>query len=290
VLALELGAAFLAFLPRRARMVLAVLILVFQLGIMATGNYNWFNLLTILLCVFLLDDQALRPLMPRALVERIFAAAPRPGRLATLSAALLALLTVPIGVNLVWEPIAGRNIPIAADLAETIAPLLIVSSYGVFATTTTSRPGIIIEGSEDGASWKPYVLPYLPGPPDRAPAWNIPYQPRLDWQLWFASYGTAAQSRWIERLMLRLLQGSAPVLGLFAHDPYPDHPPKYVRAELYDYRFADPQTRAATGAVWTRTLDGMYFPQVSLKDFAHAPSARAPMPRAVVPGPGAAHP
>jgi hypothetical protein len=106
------------------------------------------------------------------------------------------------------------------------------------------------------------VLPFLPGPIERAPKWNIPYQPRLDWQLWFAGYSAPGQQRWLERLMLRLLEGSPHVVALFAETPGA-RPPKYVRAQLYDYRFAP----AGSADWWERRLDGMFIPTMTLNDF-----------------------
>lgn len=286
VLALELVLAFLIFLPRRPRMVVGLLTIAFQVAIIATGNYNWFNLLTILLCLFLFDDAALRGQLPCTLVARIHRSAPHPGKPATWVAAAVALIVVPVGLNYVFEPLAGRNLPLAGKMAEAIRPLLIVSPYGVFATTTTSRPEIVIEGSDDGKAWRPYVLPYMPGPVERAPSWNIPYQPRLDWQLWFASYGSAAQNRWVERVLQRLLEGSRPVLGLFATNPFGDRAPRYVRAQLYDYRFSEP---GAGDAWWVRRSAGVYFPQVELANFRRAPMPGATVPPPViVPGPGQA--
>ena len=132
----------------------------------------------------------------------------------------LALIVVPIGLNLVYAPLSGRNLPVAGELTEALAPLLIVNPYGLFATTTTTRPVIVLEGSDDNHTWREYALPYLPGPVDRAPTWSIPYQPRLDWQLWFAAYGTAGQQQWIERLLRRLLEGTPVVLALFAEKPF----------------------------------------------------------------------
>jgi hypothetical protein len=244
-------------------MLAAVLVLAFQAAIVATGNYNWFNLLTMLLCLFLFDDAGLRRLLPARLSARIETTAPRPGRSATAIAAVLALVTVPVGLNLVWSPLAGRNLPIAGAMTVALAPLLVVNSYGLFATVTTARPEIIVEGSDDGRTWREYAFRYKPGPVARPLKWNIPHQPRLDWQMWFAAYGSAGDNRWIERLLLRLLQGSRPVLGLLAANPFPDRPPKYVRAQRYAYRFAD----ATTGEVWSRQLNGLYFPAVSLDNF-----------------------
>ena len=97
--------------------------------------------------------------------------------------------------------------------------------------------------------------------------WNIPHQPRLDWQMWFAALSSARDTFWMQGLMLRLLEGSPPVLGLLASSPFADGPPRYVRAQLYEYRFADRRTHLATGYWWVRSAEGLYFPQVSLADF-----------------------
>jgi predicted DCC family thiol-disulfide oxidoreductase YuxK len=270
-LVIELVAVALIFLPRRPRMLAAALLIAFQIGIMLTGSYNWFNLLTVLLSLFLFDDQALRRVLPSALAMRLTRSSSRPGRLATGLATALALVVVPIGVNLVYGPLAGRNLPAAGTMTEALAPLLIVNPYGLFATTTTTRPVIVIEGSDDNRTWHEYALPYLPGPVARAPSWSIPYQPRLDWQLWFAAYSRAGQQQWIERLLRRLLEGSPDVLALFAAPPFGERPPKFVRALLYDYRFAD----ARSADWWARRLDGSYYPAVSLSDL---PPLRPPGP------------
>ena len=149
-LIVELFLAFLIFLPRRPRAVGAVIILAFQLGIVATGSYNFFNLLTMLFCLFLFDDQALSHIMPAKLAARIERGAPHPGRMATALATLVALIVVPVGVNLMWEPVMGSSLPFASAIAETVTPFLIVNPYGVFAVMTTTRPGIAFEGSDDG--------------------------------------------------------------------------------------------------------------------------------------------
>jgi hypothetical protein len=256
-------------------MLAAVLVLAFQAAIVATGNYNFFNLLTMLLCLFLFDDAALRRVLRASLSARIEASAPRPGRAAAAIAAILALVTVPVGVNLLWAPLAGRNLPVAGAMTEALEPLLIVNPYGLFATVTTTRPEIVVEGSDDGSTWREYEFRYKPGPVTRPLGWNIPHQPRLDWQMWFAAYGSGGD-RWIERLLLRLLQGSQPVLSLLATNPFPDHPPKYVRAQRYAYRFADSGRPEERGQWWVRTLDGVYFPPVGLEAFGGASGAQTP--------------
>jgi len=144
---------------------------------------------------------------------------------------------------------------------------------------TTTRPEIVIEGSADGQEWREYVLRYKPGPLSRPALWNIPHQPRLDWQMWFAALGSARENPWIVMLMWRLLEGSPPVLALLESNPFADGPPKYVRAQLYDYRFADRRTHTLTGQWWLRRPEGLYFPQVSMADFKRAPDGeRVPSP------------
>ena len=266
-LATELGCVFLIFLPRRPRAVAACALLFFQALILLTGNYNFFNVLSMSLCLLLFDDAALRHLTPGRLESWVRQRAPRPGRSATMLAAAIALLVVPVGLDRIWGVFTRTELPVLGAVSSLVSPLSIVNAYGLFAVMTTARPEIAIEGSADGRTWREYIFPYKPGPLNRALPWNVPHQPRLDWQMWFAALGNVRANPWIVSLMLRLLQGSPPVLGLFASNPFPEHPPRYIRAMLYGYRFADPITHRATGQWWIRAPEGMYFPQVSLADF-----------------------
>jgi hypothetical protein len=128
---------------------------------------------------------------------------------------------------------------------------------------TTARPEIVIEGSRDGEAWKEYGFRYKPGDPGRAPRWVAPHQPRLDWQMWFAAL--EAPPEWFAVLLERLLDGSPDVLALLQTNPFPEGPPRYVRALLYEYRMTDLPTRRRTGAWWTRTALGPYFPACELR-------------------------
>jgi predicted DCC family thiol-disulfide oxidoreductase YuxK len=263
-LLLELALVFLIFLPRRPRAVAAWSVVAFQILIMLTGNFAFFNLLTISLCVLLLDDAALRPLLPGRLASWTALDLPYGGRAATAAAVALVVVTVPPGIDRIWTAFSGAGLPLAGAITRAVSPLLIVNDYGPFATTTRTRPEIVIEGSDDGEAWRPYVFRYKPGPVERAPRWNVPHQPRLDWQMWFAAYGTFSDNPWFGALMQRLLEGRPEVLELLAVSPFPERPPKYVRALLYEYRFARGETDA--GSWWARRLTGIYFPQTSLED------------------------
>jgi predicted DCC family thiol-disulfide oxidoreductase YuxK len=269
-LVIELGSVFLIFLPRRLRALAAFCVLLLQSLIVLTGNYNFFNLLTMLLCIFLFDDAALRSLIPQWLELRMRSRALLPGRAATLIAAALALIVVPVGVNRIWQTLARSDLPVLGALTRIVSPLDIVNPYGLFAVMTIARPEIVIEGSPDGQIWREYVFRFKPGPLSRPARWNIPHQPRLDWQMWFAALGSVRENPWVVGLMRRLLEGSPPVLALLDSNPFADGRPKYVRAQLYDYRFADRGTFALTGQWWVRRLEGPYFPQVGLADFERA--------------------
>jgi hypothetical protein len=152
-------------------------------------------------------------------------------------------------------------------LYRWLEPFRSLNTYGLFAVMTQTRPEIILEGSNDGRNWREYEFKYKPGDLKRRPGFVAPYQPRLDWQMWFAALGNPRGNQWLLRLELRLLQNTPSVLALLGRDPFPGAPPKYVRALLYEYHFTNLPTRRATGQWWRRELARAYFPPLSLEDF-----------------------
>ncbi|HTW67077.1 MAG TPA: lipase maturation factor family protein [Bryobacteraceae bacterium] len=260
VLAVELVAPFLFFAPRPWRFWGARLALFLQVMIFLTGNYTFFNLLTMALCLFLIDDNALAKLHLRSRLVYT-------GR--SVAAAVAAVLLI-LSVSEVWETFFTTSFEEGNAAVRLAAPFQIANTYGLFATMTTTRPEIIVEGSNDGVSWLPYVFPYKPGALEQPPHWVAPYQPRLDWQMWFAALTNFRSSPWFVNFMVRLLQGSPAVSGLLAKNPFPTAPPRYVRAELFDYRFTNFAERRATGDWWSRTPHGLYFPAISLQDVQQA--------------------
>ena len=159
-----------------------------------------------------------------------------------------------------WPPLLGA----ARDAA---GPFRSVNYYGLFAVMTTERHEIVIEGSNDGATWREYEFRFKPGDVHRAPAWVAPHQPRLDWQMWFAALGSYRSNPWFVNFAFRLLEGSPDVLALLDRNPFPDAPPRYMRSLIYAYTFTDRETRRTTGAWWRRDLRGTYLRAVSLDDF-----------------------
>jgi hypothetical protein len=151
----------------------------------------------------------------------------------------------------------------ALALVQWIEPLRSVNRYGLFAVMTTRRPEIVVEGSDDGRTWRPYEFRWKPGDLRLRPRFVAPHQPRLDWQMWFAALDTCEENPWLVNFLARLLQGEPAVLHLIRSNPFPAGPPRFVRALLYDYHFADRETRRRTGAWWRRELLGPYCPVVS---------------------------
>src|SRR6185369_4177712 len=149
-------------------------------------------------------------------------------------------------------------------LYELQEPFHVVNGYGLFANMTTSRPEIVVEGSDDAVDWRAYEFRWKPGDPMRRPGFVQPHMPRLDWQMWFAALGSPRSSRWFVAFAARLVEGSAPVLALLETNPFPSAPPRYVRATLYDYRFTTPAERRATGAWWKRRALRPYLPALML--------------------------
>ena len=263
---IELALPFLIFAPRRLRFCAAFGILLLELGILLTGNYNWFNIQTMWLCLPLFDDAALHRLLPARLIGLLPPAPPERATRAATTVAVGALTLLIVFCSLVEMDLRfGGNPPaIAQRIDRFIEPLRIVNNYGLFAIMTTEREEIVIEGSSDGTEWREYEFRYKPGDLFRAPPWNIPHQPRLDWQMWFAALEDPRRLPWFWRFLQRLLENEPSVTTLLQKNPFADQPPVYVRAQFYDYTFTD-SARKTTGRWWERRLRGPYFPVVQLQ-------------------------
>lgn len=297
--AIELVLPFFIFGPRRVRQLPCAAFVMLQLLILLTGNYCFFNLLAIALCVLLLDDAALRGVLPikwRAsarppaasparsqpdsdndLAGRAGAAppgGPKRVRFASLAEKVQRRLAVAVaGIFVVIPSIEFAwmfhlRVPLPGPvqgLYSWVAPFRSCNHYGLFAVMTTNRLEIIVEGSNDGITWLPYEFRYKPGDVKRRPGFVEPHQPRLDWQMWFAALGDFRENPWFVNFCVRLLQGRPEVLGLLVHNPFPTLPPRHVRAVAYEYHFTDWATRRRTGDWWARQPRGDYLPAISLR-------------------------
>ena len=266
--AIELLAPWLIAAPRRWRHGGASALIALQLGILATGNYTFFNYLSIALCMLLFDDDA----WPARLRITSLPASPTipewRWRVAVAAIAVGGVFTAlpllsSLGLVRRWPA------PLAA-IHNAVAPLRSFNGYGLFAVMTTSRLEISIEGSDDGKAWREYEFNWKPGNVNERPRLVAPFQPRLDWQMWFAALGTYRDNPWFMRFLGRLLEGAPEVTGLLRTNPFPDKPPRTVRAVGYDYHFTHLGDRSA--AWWRREPLGLYCPPVSLNPNANAES------------------
>ena len=261
--AAELIIPFLIFAPRRLRTAGCIGLVGLQVLIILTGNYCFFNLLTIALCLLLIDDVTWRGLLSKRFMPtiRLLEQPPRRYRRAFIAvvAMLLFLLS---GIRFSGQLFREAELP---DVAW-ITPFRSVNTYGLFADMTESRPEIIVEGSNDRILWKTYQFRWKPGELTSAPRWVAPHQPRLDWQMWFAALqGSYQNTFWFLNFMGSLLRGNPEVLKLLAENPFPDTPPRYVRATLYDYSFTELATKRSEGMWWDREWKRIYCPAISLR-------------------------
>jgi lipase maturation factor 1 len=266
-LAVELVLVWALFLPRRARLTCAAVVSALQLGIIATANYAFLNYLVLVLGVLLLDDRALAPLLARLGLGAPASAPPAadaslPPRHAWPTwrawrayASVAALAWVFVAT---LEPILPRALPALTAPARSLAPLRVANTYGLFAVMTGARYEVEFQGTRDGRTWLVYPFRYKPQDPRARPGIFAPYQPRFDWNLWFASLGPWRESPWVVLAQLRLLERSPSVLALFRGDPFGGAAPTAVRTVLWRYWFTDAATRRATGRWWNRELVGPF--------------------------------
>jgi lipase maturation factor 1 len=284
-LVVEIIVPFFIWAPRRLRLIAAGLLIFLQLAIAITGNYCFFNLLTIALCLLLIDDSVVGIPRLREVVRGQSVGTPGPPppwtgsavargralpqRLCFYIGTFVIIVTLPINAWLIFSAFKPLSRPprALANLYQRLEAFRIVNGYGLFRVMTKDRCEIVLEGSADGIDWRPYDFKWKPGDVKRAPGWCAPHQPRLDWQMWFAALGTPRENPWFVALIFRLLQGSHDVNGLLANNPFPDKPPHYIRAMFYRYRFTTVDELRQTGAWWKREELREYLPTLSLEQF-----------------------
>ena len=256
----ELVVPFFIFLPRRFRLIAAALTILIQLLIIATSNHNFINLLTIALCLFLLDDQALRRIVPGWLRRK-----PETGATPVVSLAALPLVTlliVPTSVYAAWEFFSDRERPSWHHPVNWVRGWGLGNVFHVFPTMQTERQELTIQGSRDGQEWQSYRFRYKPNTADDVPAFIVPLHPRLDWMIWFIPPQIPAMRRWFDPFMWRLQQNSPAVTGLLEYNPFADGAPRHLRVLVHRYRFTTPAERRASGRVWHTEYLGE-FPRVA---------------------------
>jgi len=268
---IEIFIPFLIFGNRRMRRIAFGALAGLQVLILLSGNYTFFNLLSILLCFSLIEDTMWKRIFPATLSLKLETAATVTGSKRQAAQRLMVLPMVAIigFANLLIFTAgtgAGQSLPpIMHEFMSGIRQFNLVNSYGLFAVMTKKRNEIILEGSNEGKDWKAYEFPFKPGGLRRIPPIVAPLQPRLDWQMWFAALGTPESNPWFVTLARKILAGDKAVTALLAENPFPDKPPKYLRAMTYEYHFTDAKELISTGNWWKRTCEGEYMPVAALR-------------------------
>lgn len=279
---IELFLPFAILFGRHGRLAAAIGFSFLMLMILALGNYTYFNWLTILLCIPLVQDR----LWPKFFREALdFAPLGVPARLPRAALVrqwvIAGALIVGLGtlqVQVILRDLHRAPNPVFAEdptpewldaYASHLNPFRIASGYGLFRTMTTSRPEIIVEGSRDGEKWVEYDFSWKVDDVSDRPDFVAPHQPRVAWQFWFAAlegryHPRSRNAGWIQGLVFGLLRGDSEVESLLKQNPFPEEPPTHVRARLYEYEFTTPEERAETGNWWKRSLEGSYLPPVTL--------------------------
>jgi Lipase maturation factor len=260
----ELVAPWFVFWPRIARSIAGIVIITFQLVIILSGNLSFLNWITIVPALACFDDRAWSKILPRALTRRAehaqtLATISRPmQRTAFAIAALVAVLSV--------QPLL--NVLSAHQIMNTsFDPLDLVNTYGAFGAVGKERFNVVFEGTDsyfpdETATWKPYPYKGLPVALDKQPPQIAPYQLHLDWQMWFAAMGTPNEYPWTLNLIWKLLHNDPGALSLFASNPFPDKPPRYIRAVWYRYKFLPAGNRE--GKWWERDEKQIWLPPLSV--------------------------
>jgi len=278
-LLLEFIIVLMLFFPRRVRIICFFIVTPWQIGVILTANYTFLNYLVLALGFLLLDDKLLRRFVPSRFAFPSTAntipegdpptadeSLPRPPalllHLRSLRVAITAVFLTWIGYATTAELVGMllRPNPLPMAPIEALEPFRIANEYGLFAVMTRGRYEIEFQGSNDNQNWTPYPFRYKPQELNERPGLYAPYQPRFDWNLWFASLGDWRQNQIVPLTEEKLLANDATVLHLFRANPFPNSPPHYVRAVLWQYWFTSMDQKRTTGEWWRRKLLGLYAP------------------------------
>jgi hypothetical protein len=273
-LALELVLVWMLFLPRRWRTVCFFIVTPWELGVIFTANYTFLNYLVLALGVLLLDDEFPLRFLPRRW-KHCFAGTSTPEqhqgqtsggfrdqlKIAKLSltAVLFAWFFYATVAELIWMV---APLPVPTSPVVALEPFRIANRYGLFAVMTRGRYEIEFQGSDDGKTWVAYPFRYKPQDLNKPPGIYAPYQPRFDWNLWFASLGSWREYSIVPRTEVRLLSNDSDVLSLFKQNPFPQKPPRQVRAVLWQDWFTTMAEKRAQGLWWRRQFLGLYAPTI----------------------------
>jgi hypothetical protein len=263
---IELIVPFMMFMSRKYRFIAAWLTIALQLLIIMTSNHNWFNILTIILCLFLFDDKALRHVLPHSICNWLVAQkqlSTVPSYLRVASYFFAAVILITSSAQILEMAAGTRASGRPGQVLNYIERWALANKYHVFPTVNQRRIELIIEGTADGRTWLPYRFRYKPGELNKPLHVVIPHQPRLDWMVWFVPLGPVFID-WFESFLARLLENSPAVTAQLEHNPFPESPPVAVRVQAFEYSFTDFEQHEETGNRWNRRYIGPFEPAPGL--------------------------
>lgn len=255
----ELAFPFGLFLSDDIRALVGLNFIGLQFIIWLTGNFSYLNHMTIAFCIICFSNVYLAPFFSH--VDAIPSNRSLDNFLSFVGFIFICLQAIRLYRH--FKPIKALHLE--KKCLRWLYPFHLVNRYGLFAIMTTKRYEIIVEGSDDGTTWKEYLCRYKPSEIRRRPRRISPYQPRLDWQMWFLPFDHFEEATWFHAFLYHLLKGTPEVLKLVRFNPFPDHPPTYVRAVMYDYTFSSYKEKKELGIWWKRDLMGLFSPTLSLK-------------------------
>ncbi len=261
-LVIELAVPFMMFMSRKYRFIAAWITIIMQLLIIITSNHNWFNILTLILCLFLFDDKAIRRALPVSLSnwlldQKQLSSITSLLRLPSYVFASIILVTSSIQI---WEMASGiRMTGNSGRVLDYIQRWSLANPYHVFPTVNQQRIELIIEGTADGRTWLPYTFKYKPGELNKPLTVVIPHQPRLDWMVWFVPLNPIFEN-WFESFLFTLLDNSPSVTALLEHNPFPNTPPVAIRVQAFEYRFTNFDEHEVSGNWWKSRYLGPFDP------------------------------
>ncbi|ORB90507.1 lipase maturation factor family protein [Mycobacterium persicum] len=256
----QLVVPFGLFAPQPVASIAAAVIIVTQLWLVLSGNFSWLNWLTILLACSAVDQASLAAVLP----------VPAQPALAGPPLWFTVLVFVLAAAVLILSYWPARNmLSTRQRMNMSFNPFHLINTYGAFGSISRTRHEVVIEGTaEDEITgdtvWQEYEFKGKPGSVRRLPRQWAPYHLRLDWLMWFAAISPGYALPWMTPLLTRLLRNDRPTLKLLRCNPFPDVPPRYVRAQIYQYRFTTFQELRRDHAWWHRTLVGSYVRPMSL--------------------------
>ena len=255
----ELIVPFLIFMPRRYRIVAALITIFMQLLIIATSNHAFVNLLVIVLCILLLDDRLIERILPSPLIRWLGKNHYRSGGFNKLAVSIVGVLILFVSTTSYYMFSTRQMLPESIVKFDTAVQMWGIGHiYHIFPTMQTQRQELIIQGSLDGKNWKEYEFRYKPGVLDKKPAFIVPHHPRLDWMMWFVPTQDGRQLYWFNKFQNHLKKGTPQVLALLKTNPFPDKPPKFMRVKVWEYHFTSPQEHRETGHWWKRKYLGLF--------------------------------